>query len=98
MIERVARALWARRNEAERELCKIFGEPPPILREDGWINCVEDARAAIEAAREPTAEMLEVWKQFAPTWDHSTAPPTLRYPLASGPGETWKAGIEAALK
>ena len=64
----------------------------------GLPSSFDMARAAINAMREPTKEMLTAWKELEPWWDHSTSPPTLQRKLDNGPGRAWELGIETALK
>lgn len=69
MIERVARAI------AKGE----YGENV----DDVWHTCIDDARAAIEAMREPTEAMLDAGYGAEPTGAALVAP--------------WEAMIDAAL-
>ena len=57
----VAKAFWDER-------AKPFGDPPrPFVKDERWELCLSYARAAIEAMREPTPEMLDAY------WDAGTA-------------------------
>lgn len=85
MEERVARAI------AET----LINDTRPIERKA--FAYLLQARAAIAAMRMPTDEMLKAWERLEPRWDNSTAPPTLSYPLCSGPGFAWELGVDAAL-
>jgi hypothetical protein len=63
------------------------------------INYDDLARAAIAAMREPTPDMIEVWKErHEPRWSEGEAPPRLIYPLGSGPQNSWSDAIDAALR
>jgi hypothetical protein len=55
MIERVARAICAKMFENPKFYCGL--DPIPIAVERGWRDFVGEARAAIEAMREPTKAM-----------------------------------------
>lgn len=55
-------------------------------------------RRLIAAMREPTEAMRALDASLAPTWDHSTAPPTLRHRLMSHTGASYQAMIDEALK
>ena len=58
MVERVARALAARK-------CGLVKDPyGERLPDDLWQQCIPDARAAIEAMREPTDKMLDAGPPF----------------------------------
>lgn len=57
MIERVARGIWARRQQAYPDMAPLpaWEDETEELRED----VRAEARAAIEAMREPTQEMID---------------------------------------
>ena len=82
MIERVARAVvkesapWLTESEIDA-----------IDRDEGlWPACIETARTAIKAMREPTEPMVEA------AWEH-TSDPCWRENVA----DAWRAAIDAAL-
>ncbi len=85
MIERVALAIFAAGNDGQ----PYVGED--ILMEAGWhLSCeraVTQARAAIEAMREPTSEVVGAVARRA--W-HSGS--------GVDPATVWAAGINAALE
>lgn len=89
MIDRVARALHARR----------YGEwyEGPLKMTDSQRACLADARAAIEAMREPTEYMqkagfrLNKWTNPKPCHDHCVGRVTM--PVDA----PWRAMIDAAL-
>ena len=52
MMERVAMGIWHAR-------AKHFGEAPkPFVKDERWELCLSYARAAFEAARKPTADIV----------------------------------------
>jgi len=83
MVEKVARALHARK----------YGEwyEGPLKMTDSQRACLADARAAIEAMREPTDAMMEAihTAMFVDKYDCTQAPMI---------GAGWEAGIDAALQ
>lgn len=82
MVERVARALClaaSRRLQAgiaaDPTMAKYWMSDEHVMRdvENGWHHCVPAARAAIEAMREPTEEMIAVGENPIDAPDHSLA-------------------------
>ena len=80
IIERVARAIYEGRNGPG---CRAWGSQPASHQEP----YLKDARAAIEAMREPTEAMLDAGKWVSPLYDDPT-PAAVEY---------WETMIEAAL-
>lgn len=81
MIERVARAVYEARNSGRATVAEWLELPQAVRAEER-----RDARAAIEAMREPTEGMVQAAHEEAPHigsvfWWHS-----------------WRAMIDAALK
>lgn len=75
MVERVAKAIW--------DSPLFFGLITDEKRRDGsWHDCTALARAAIEAMREPTDEMVLASEAIDAVY----------------PSEHWRAMIDAALK
>lgn len=94
-LEQVARGL-ARRilNEETGVLC-ITGEAKAALERSVdrlWPECVKDARAAIEAMREPTEAMVKAGERVVD--DHFDHWDPGRF---HGIGEAWNAMVDAAL-
>jgi hypothetical protein len=85
MVERVARALC--RRQAERSAAPALSEWEMGQHVDAWWpDCVDDARAAIEAMREPTNYMETAAYGVRDPHSDFTAPSTL-----------YRAMIDAAL-
>lgn len=83
MVERVARALFAHEQGSDE------GWNGPLLAERGRDMWRKQARAAINAMREPTAGMMHVGSGFVyESWGHG---PTIAK-------EAWQAVIDEALK
>jgi len=87
MVERVAKAKWARRQQVARD----HGITPPL---DDWAIETEalreevraEVRCGLEAMREPTDDMAEaIWAETAdPCWKENAI-------------QAWQAGIDTAL-
>jgi hypothetical protein len=72
MVERVARAIWVAREMGFSPRLRRM-EPDDIDMSTGtWATCLAQARAAIEAMREPTAGMLRYGAQHIPDTQHNT--------------------------
>ena len=87
MIERVARAICWRATKTAASTNPLRHEG---LVDQFWPNHVETARAAIEAMREPTPEMLREPDQLAVIGSC--------LPSASEATELWQAMIDKALE
>lgn len=81
MVERVARALAAADGMHPEAVSNDEDQVP------GWTLYVDDARAAIEAMREPTDAMTDaIWEETAdPCWRENAI-------------KAWQAGVDVALK
>ena len=86
MIERVARAVYEKRNAGRRNVAEWDKLPAAVKAEER-----RDARAAIAAMREPTADMLAA---FVPARDNDE----LKTWGARIKERTWRAMIDAAIK
>ena len=93
MIERVARALCkARLRDPDEELTILTG-PKGGSSQPRWMFHVSEARAAIEAMREPTSPMVEIGGIRPHEWEKvETVQDT--YDLAR---RKWREQIDAAL-
>ncbi len=83
MIERVAAALWVASGTYPDSAVGIRNMKPVV-----WPDFMKQARAAIEAMREPTAEMTGCSDEVH--WDYSCH-------VCGGLKEGWQAMIDAAL-
>jgi hypothetical protein len=79
MIERVARAICRSRNEDPDGPLGLRG---PVFNGPYWMYYVQDARAAIEAMREPTPSMIDAAYEWT----------------TDSPIHIWNDMIDAALK
>lgn len=99
MVERVARALYAREAERSANVTKFVRNFNADARDDmePFEECAEtwlgDARAAIDAMREPTPEIVAAFWRVKNGWHfHDDPPPTDTSDYAA-----WRAAIDAAL-
>ena len=88
MVERVARAMASKLSEQQ------LGSDPPWHDPEFRQNAIEVARAAIEAMREPTNEMICAADNLSS--EISTADDRISVPAS--PEMTWPAMIDEALK
>lgn len=85
MIERVARAMYRSLDADPR----FVGRADLTPEHPGWAEYCHQARAAIEAMREPTDAMIESARDYFPRVE-----PRDRYAVIS---DCWRAMIDAAL-
>lgn len=62
MVERVARAICGDKQIDPYPFTNAFYVPTESMQQKAWTWFVKDAKAAIEAMREPTEEMLKAVK------------------------------------
>lgn len=91
MLERVAKAIWAERvRHAKTQGIDLEGYGERVFGDGAVVsetnNIMGEARAAIEAMREPTQAMLDAARQLGDPY------------YGAGPDRTWPAMIDEALR